>query len=174
MHKLQGMRVDSFRFLPRSFVPLYENVAPLEGEQDIVWAPFEPRLADATIALLSSAGLSVAGEQPPFDLGRERREPTWGDPSYRVIPNDLGDQPLAMSHLHVNNADTLADRNVSLPLDVLNDLAAEGVVGAAARSHFSVMGYQQAGLATWRTQTAPAIVDVLRDEGTDGVILAPV
>jgi hypothetical protein len=168
------MRVDSFRFLPRSFVPLYENVAPLEGEQDVVWAPFAPRLADATIALVSSAGLSVAGEQEPFDLDGERREPSWGDPTHRVIPSDLGDRPLAMSHLHVNNTDTLADRNVSLPLDVLNDMAAEGMVGAATRSHFSVMGYQQAGLETWRTQTAPAIVERLREEGADGVILAPV
>jgi hypothetical protein len=79
-----------------------------------------------------------------------------------------------MSHLHVNNTDTLADRNVSLPIDVLNSLAAEGLVGAAARSHVSVMGYQQAGLEAWRTQTAPAIIELLRDEGADGVILAPV
>ncbi len=168
------MRVDSFRFLPRSFVPLYDNVTPLEAEQDVIWSPFEPRLADATIALISSAGLSVAGDQPPFDLDRERREPTWGDPTHRVIPSDLGDRPLAMNHLHVNNADTLADRNVSLPVDVLNELAADGMAGAAARSHFCVMGYQQAGLETWRTQTAPAIVETLRAEGADGVILAPV
>lgn len=168
------MKVDSFRFLPRSFVPLYENVAPLEGEQAVVWAPFEPRLADATIALLSSAGLSLPPDQEPFDLDRERREPTWGDPSHRVIPSDVGDRALAMSHLHVNNADTLADRNVSLPLDALNELAADSVVGKSARSHFSVMGYQQAGLETWRTQTAPAIVKRLREEGADGVILAPV
>ena len=168
------MRVDSFRFLPRSFVPLYETAEPLEGERDNVWTPFEPRLADATIALISSAGLSVAGEQEPFDLEREKREPTWGDPGYRAIPNDLGERRLAMSHLHVNNADTLADRNVSLPLDVLNDLAAEGFVGAAARAHFSVMGYQQAGLDAWRQETAPAIARQLRDEGADGVILAPV
>jgi hypothetical protein len=168
------MRVDSFRFLPRSFVPLYENARPLDGEQDVVWAPFEPRLGDATVALLTSAGLSVAGRQQPFDLDRERAEPTWGDPTHRVIPHDLGEERLAMSHLHVNNADTLADRNVALPIDVLNELVAGDMVGAAARSHFSVMGYQQAGLEVWRTQTAPAIVDVLRDEGSDGVILAPV
>jgi hypothetical protein len=116
----------------------------------------------------------VAGEQEPFDLDRERGEPGWGDPTHRVIPSALGERALAMSHLHVNNDDTLADRNVSLPLDVLNELAAEGVVGASTRSHYSVMGYQQAGLGTWRTQTAPAIVDLLRDGGADGVILAPV
>jgi hypothetical protein len=36
------------------------------------------------------------------------------------------------------------------------------------------MGYQQAGLEVWRRETAPAIVERLRDEGTDGLILAPV
>jgi D-proline reductase (dithiol) PrdB len=168
------MLVDSFRFLPRSFVPLYENAAPLEGEAAHVWARFEPRLADASIALITSAGLSVEGEQAPFDLDRERREPGWGDPTFRVIRHALGSRQLAMSHLHVNNADTLTDRNVSLPLDILNGLVDESVVGAAAPSHFSVMGYQQSGLHDWRTATAPAIVEALRSDKTSGVILAPV
>ena len=168
------MQVDSFRFLPRSFRPLYETVAPLAGEADEVWTPFRARLGDASIALISSAGLSLAVEQPPFDLDRERRQPSWGDPTYRVIPNDLGDRQLAMSHLHVNNTDTLADRNVSLPVDILNQLAADGIVAAASPSHVSVMGYQQAGLESWRQQTAPAIIELLQAAGADGVILAPV
>ena len=79
-----------------------------------------------------------------------------------------------MSHLHVNNADTLTDRNVSLPVDILDSLVEDNVVGAAAPSHFSVMGFQKSGLHDWRTTTAPAIVDVLRSEQTSGVILAPV
>ena len=54
------------------------------------------------------------------------------------------------------------------------ELVDEGRVGAVAPSHFSVMGYQQAGLEVWRSETAPAIVERLRDEGTDGLILAPV
>lgn len=170
----RGMRVDSFRFLPRSFAELYRNVSPLPDEGDPVWVPFGPRLADASIALLSSAGLHLKGEQEPFDLDRERREPSWGDPTHRVIPHALGERELGMSHLHVNNADTLADRNVSLPVDVLADLVADGVVGRVAPSHFSVMGYQEAGLETWRSSTAPAVVEQLRAEQTDGVILAPV
>lgn len=166
------MIVDSYRFLPRSFLPLYQNAQPMPDESDVVWAPFEPRLADASIALLTSAGLSVPGDQPPFDLDRERAEATWGDPSHRVIPHHHGE--LAMSHLHVNNADVLADNNVALPTDVLDDLVNEGVVGAAAPSHISVMGFQAAGLDVWRNETAPAIVDMLRDQRTDGVVLAPV
>jgi len=166
--------VDSYKFLPRSFVPLYERARPVPEESTPVWAPFTPRLADATVALVTSAGLSLAGAQEPFDLDRERREPTWGDPSFRVLPHDLGERRLVMSHLHVNTADVEADRNVALPVDALDDLVAAGVVGGAAASHVSVMGYQGAGLAVWREETAPAIVEVLRAQGTDGVVLAPV
>jgi hypothetical protein len=166
--------VDSYKFLPRSFIPLYERVDPLPGESGPLWAPFTTRLADASIALLTSAGLSLAGEQQPFDLERERIEPTWGDPSFRVLPHALGDRPLAMSHLHVNDADVRADRNVALPVDALDELVAAGVVGRASPTHISVMGYQEAGLAVWREATAPAIVELLRAQGTDGVVLAPV
>jgi hypothetical protein len=35
------------------------------------------------------------------------------------------------------------------------------------------MGFQQAGLTDWREQTAPEIAAALRDEGADGVVLAP-
>jgi hypothetical protein len=165
--------VDSYRFLPRSFVPMYENPELLPDQTEPVWAPFDARLADASVALLTSAGLSIADEQPPFDLERERREPTWGDPTHRVIPH-LTDARLAMSHLHVDHADALADRNVVLPVDVLEALVQEGRVGSAAPQHVSVMGYQEAALEGWRTRTAPAIVELLRDQRTDGIVLAPV
>ena len=168
------MLVDSYRFLPRSFVPLYEGAQPAPGDDHEVWAPFEPRLADASIALVTSAGLSVAGEQAPFDLDRERREPTWGDPSHRVLPHELGGRRLEMSHLHVNPADVLADRNVALPVDVLDDFVTEGRVGRASPAHVSVMGYQEAGLAEWRARTAPAMVELFRAQQTDGVVFAPV
>jgi D-proline reductase (dithiol) PrdB len=165
--------VDSYRFLPRSFVGIYEQLEPAPGDTEPVWAPFERRLSEASIALLSSAGLSLAGEQTPFDLERERREPEWGDPSHRVIPH-LTEAELVMSHLHVNNTDVLADRNVALPMDGLEDVAREGRIARATAGHVSVMGYQQYGLEEWRTQTAPRIVDLLREEGADGVVLAPV
>lgn len=166
------MLVDSYRFLPRSFVSMYEDPELLPDETDPVWAAFGPRLADASIAIVTSAGLSLE-DQPPFDLDRERREATWGDPTHRVIPHATT-SPLVMSHLHVNDEDVLADRNVALPIDVLDALVTDGIVGAASPAHVSVMGFQEAGLEVWRHETAPAIVDLLRSQGTDGVVLAPV
>jgi D-proline reductase (dithiol) PrdB len=168
------MRVDSFRFLPRSFRPLYEDPPRLPGEDDTVWAPAGKRLADMHLTLLTSAGLYVEGEQQPFDLERERREPTWGDPGWRRLPHYVPQGGLGMAHLHLNHADVLADRNVALPLEVLDELVAEGVVGASTPEHVSVMGYQEHELTGWREATAPAIVELLREQGTDGVVLAPV
>jgi D-proline reductase (dithiol) PrdB len=166
--------VDSYRFLPRSFIPLYEGASPSPGEDGPVWAPFEKRLAEARLALLTSAGLYLTGEQPPFDGDREKAEPTWGDPTHRVLPASVDGTSLAMMHLHVNPDDVLADPEIALPLRGLAALVAEGRVGSVAPRHISVMGYQQAGLEGWRTHTAPAVVDLLRDDGVDGLILAPV
>jgi D-proline reductase (dithiol) PrdB len=166
--------VDSYRFLPRSFIPLYSGATPAPGDDGPVWAPFEKRLADSQIALLTSAGLYLEGEQPPFDGEREKAEPTWGDPTHRVLPAPVEGHELGMMHLHVNHEDVLADPEIALPLGGLAGLVAEGRVGSVAPQHVSVMGYQQAGLEVWRTETAPAIVELLRDQGTDGLILAPV
>jgi len=79
-----------------------------------------------------------------------------------------------MMHLHVNNDDVLADHNIALPSKILAELASDGVVADTTAHHVSVMGYQQAGLDVWRNETAPAIAARLRDDGADGVVLAPV
>jgi hypothetical protein len=162
------MIVDSFRFLPRSFRSGYELPPTTDPP---VWSRFEPRLADATITLLSSAGLYIDATQASFDLDRERAEATWGDPTHRVIPHDH--PPLAMAHLHVNNTDVLADNEVALPVRALDTLVRDGVVGASSADHFSVMGFQ-GDLTHWRTETGPAIVERCRAQGTSGVVLAPV
>ncbi len=168
------MRVDSFRFLPRSFRAFFESPDPLPGETDVVWAPFAPRLADARIALLSTGGLSVCDVQPRFDDERERAEPSWGDPTWRAIPSTVTQGQLDATHLHVNTTDALADHEIVLPMRALDALVHDGIVGSAAAHHYSVMGYQQADLAEWRNTTGPGIVAALRDEAIDGIVFAPV
>ena len=166
------MVVDSYRFLPRSFRPFYEGRGEFPGEEAPAWAPFAKRLAGAKVALLSSAGLYLEGRQPAFDLDGERAEPDWGDPSWRAIPAE-GEGPLGVAHLHINDADLLADPEIALPARLLSQLVSEGVVGAAAANHVAVMGYQDRLLVEWRQTTAPAIVSFLRDQQVDGLVLAP-
>jgi hypothetical protein len=163
--------VDSYRFLPRSFRPLYEGRGPLRGEEGPVWAPFSKRLAEARIALLTSAGLYVRGSQAAFDLDAERGRPEWGDPTWRPIPSSAPE--LGVAHLHINDEDLLADPEIALPRRLLSELASEGVIGGAVDSHIAVMGYQDRSLRDWHSTTAPAIASHLREQGADALVLAP-
>jgi len=167
------MKVDSFRFLPRAFRPLYEGRGPFPGEEDAVWAPFTKRLAESRIALLTSAGLYLRATQESFDLQREQSQPEWGDPTWRRIPADTNRSDLAVAHLHINDEDLLADPEIALPAKALAQLAADGVVGSATPEHISVMGYQERSLEGWRQETLPELIVQLRDQNADGLILAP-
>jgi D-proline reductase (dithiol) PrdB len=168
------MVVDSFKFLPRSFRPLYEGRGPFAGEDEPVWAPFEKRLAESRIALLTSAGIYVKRTQPPFDLVRERTNPDWGDPSWRAIAASTQASDIGVAHLHINDEDLLADPEVALPMRLLDRLAGESVIGGAVAEDVSVMGYQDRTLMDWRTKTAPEVVSHLQSQGADGLVLAPV
>jgi D-proline reductase (dithiol) PrdB len=167
------MLVDSFRFLPRSFRPLYEGRGPFPGEDQPVWAPFEKRLAAARIALLTSAGIFLKDTQPSFDLEREQTNPEWGDPSWRAIPASATAQAIGVAHLHIDDEDLLADPEIALPMHLLDGLTREGVIGGTVAEHVSVMGYQDRTLRDWQSKTAPELVSHLRDQGADALILAP-
>ena len=166
------MIVDSYRFLPRSFRPLYEGRGAFPGEEQPVWTPFVKRLAESRIALLTSAGLHLRSD-PAFDLDTERVRPEWGDPSWRVIPAGAEPEDCAMAHLHINEEDVLADPDICLPARRLRELVAEGVVGSSADAHLAVMGYQDRTLRDWHDKTAPEIASHLRDQQADGIVLAP-
>jgi D-proline reductase (dithiol) PrdB len=167
------VKLDSFRFLPRSFRPLYEGRGPYPGEDASVWAPFEKRLAESRIALLTSAGIYVKDGQAAFDVEHEQTHPDWGDPSWRSIPASSRPGDLRVSHLHINDEDLLADPEIALPAQLLERLAGEGVVGGATAEHLSVMGYQERGLEVWRDKTVRELVAHLHDQAADGLVLAP-
>jgi D-proline reductase (dithiol) PrdB len=166
--------VDSFKFLPRTFRPFYEGRGPFPGEDEPVWAPFEKRLAEARIALLTSAGIYVKESQPSFDLEREQTHPDWGDPTWRSIPAKATADRIGVAHLHINDEDLRADPEIALPMHLLGELAGEGLIGSAVAEHVSVMGYQERTLREWQDTTAPELVTHLRDQVADGLILAPV
>ena len=167
------MIVESFKFLPRTFRPLYEGRGPFPGEEAPVWAPFQKRLAESRIALLTSAGIYLKRSQPSFDLDHEQTHPEWGDPTWRPIPADAKAEDLGVAHLHINDEDLLADPEIALPMHMLGELASEGVAGSSAAEHVAVMGYQDRNLRDWRETTAPALIAHLRGQSADGLILAP-
>ncbi|MEE8421339.1 MAG: glycine/sarcosine/betaine reductase selenoprotein B family protein [Dehalococcoidia bacterium] len=165
------MPVDSFKYLPRSFRAGFEGMAV--QEETAVWSPLAVPVEDATVALLTSAGLYLKESQPPFDVERERREPTWGDPTYRVIARTVRQEEVAAEHLHLNTRDFLIDFNVALPIRAFGQLEGDGAIGRLADEHYAFMGFQERGLEQWRTHAGPDVAQRLKDAGVHALVLAP-
>ena len=122
-----------------------------------------PPLSQRRVAIVSSAGLVVRGESP--FRGR--------DADYRVIPAATKADELLISHISINFDRTgfHEDWSVVFPLDRLRELAAEGMIGGVASTHYSFMG------ATDPVEMEPYARELagrLKQDGVDAAILPPV
>ena len=166
------MPVDSFRYLPR-LISRYYKLSRVDRELPIPWTPLSGPLNDARFGLVTSGGLYHRGHEPPFDLEREAREPTWGDPSFRTLPAGIAPEEVGVAHHHIYADDILADVNILLPLDRFGELAGEGCIGSLAEHAYSFMGYQgfPADLSGWKEVYGPQVTQRLLAEGVDCVLL---
>jgi D-proline reductase (dithiol) PrdB len=122
-----------------------------------------PALSQRRVAIVSSAGLVVRGEDP--FRGR--------DPDFRAIPATTKPENLLCSHISINfdRNGFQEDWNVVFPLDLLNELATEGTIGSVADTHYSFMG------ATDPVQMEPYARELagrLKADAVDAVVLPPV
>ena len=166
-----NFRIDGYKFLPKSMIPEFRDLA-YQADEVIKAAP-AVALKDARVALLTSGGLYVKDRQESFDLDRERRDPFWGDPTYRIIPRALRKSDVAVAHLHLNPDDIVADYNVALPLEAFAELENEGIIGALAENNYSFMGYQGSSMDAWRDTYGPELARRLKEERVNLLILAP-
>ncbi|MEE2777146.1 MAG: glycine/sarcosine/betaine reductase selenoprotein B family protein [Acidobacteriota bacterium] len=122
-----------------------------------------PPLAEATVALVTSAGLQREGDK------------IWsgGDESFRVFASDERDLTFSQMSNNFDRSGIAADFNVAYPIDRLEELAAEGTIGAVAPRHLSFMGALQT-VSTIISDTGIAAAKQLRDDGVDIVVLTPV
>ena len=121
-----GHEVDPWRFAGGFLTRVLSAQIPDEPSHDpIPWAPVAKPLAESRVALLSSSGLSQAGDEP-FDMDGERKRPTWGDPSWRRMAADADRAGIQANHLHIDTGYVERDLNVALPIDHLRELAVAG------------------------------------------------
>ena len=165
------MPVDSFKFLPRSIAAYYQTLV-VQKADPIPWAPLARPVREARFSLVTTAGIYVKDVEQPFDAEREKREPMWGDPTYRRIPRDVRQEQIAAAHLHINHRDLLEDVNTVLPVNRLAELEADGVIGSLAPTSYSFMGFQP-NTTEWRERYVPEVAGLLKDEAVDAVLLAP-
>jgi D-proline reductase (dithiol) PrdB len=134
----------------------------------VPWAPLARPLASCRVALVTSAGVHVAGD-PPFDM----QDPD-GDPSFRTIPADVPRERLTITHRYYDHSAADRDVNVVLPIDRLREACAAGRVGAVAPRIYSFMGHVDGRhVRTLVDVTAPEVARRLVADGADAAVLTP-
>ena len=165
------MAIDSYRFLDFASRQIMKAWAARKDAEVIPFTPLSKPLRGCTVAIVSTAGVA-RNDDRPFDQDGERRNPWWGDPSFRTIPLGTTEQEIELYHLHIDPRFGKADLDVVLPMRRLAELAAEGFVGRPSPTHYSMMGYilEPKELVE---ETAPAIALQMRAEQVDAAVLVP-
>jgi D-proline reductase (dithiol) PrdB len=165
------MIMDSYRYLDFISRQVIRAWVERERPRPIPWTPLPKPLARSKVALVSSAGIALRSDTP-FDQEGERRNPWWGDPSFRVVPHGATAADVRLYHMHIDTRFGEEDLDVVLPAQRLAELARDGVVGGVARSHYSIMGYILRPKELEEV-TAPAIAARMKEEGVDAAVLVP-
>jgi len=164
--------VNGFRFLPPSLKSWVQTFIPEEEfKGSIPWTPMSKRLSQTTIALVTSAGISLRSD-PPFDMEREKREPIWGDRSFRTIPRETTEKDIEVNHLHINTTYVKQDINVMLPLARMAEFERERVIGRLAPTAYSFYGFQWQN-TDFLNEAIKPISKRMKVEGVEAVLLTP-
>ena len=125
-----------------------------------------PALAHRRVAIVTTAGLHIRGDRT-FGAGTAGMD-------YRVIPGDVASGDLIMSHQSVNfdRSGFQEDWNVVFPLDRLNELVRDKLVGASAAFHYSFMG--AVSPVTLYEPKARELAALLKKDRVDALVLSPV
>lgn len=167
------MTIDSSRFLDFASARILRVWAARDAREPrtIPWTPLVKPLSECTVALVSTAGVARRDDRP-FDEDGERRNPWWGDPGWRAIPQGSTEADVDLHHLHIDRRFGRQDLDVVLPMRRLGELAAEGVVKRAPSVHYSIMGYQLRTEALERETAAQIAADMSARE-VDAAVLVP-
>lgn len=121
-----------------------------------------PPLAEATVAIVTTAALAHPGEP-------------WADQTHDYRLFDRHDENLLIAHNSTNfdRSGFALDRNVVYPIDRLVELEREGRLGRVAPRHASFIG-STFELGTFLLDTGPRLASELRRDGVDVALLTPV
>lgn len=130
------------------------------------FTPLRRPLSESRVALVGSAGVHLE-DQAPFHVTTAA-----GDPTFRLLPDDLELRKLRFTHTHYDTTSAEQDPNTVFPLERLHEAAAAGRIGATSPVHIGMMGFNPDPTPIAET-TAPAVAEVLAEAGVDVVVLVP-
>lgn len=159
-----------------SFLDVEKDFVRRKVLADFEWTRFEQAtesnpiakpITDCKVALVVTAGAYLRESQPRFDV----KNPL-GDDSFRIIPSGTAPEEIALAHPGYDTRRAMQDLDTVFPYQLLNKLAAQGVIGEAAPTHVSFMGFVPCPeRLIWKN--APQVGRLLMDDGVDLAILVP-
>ena len=156
--------ITRFPSLAKRFTASYQPQTSL----DIPWTPATTALNQATIALVTTAGVHHR-DQDPFDM----KDPD-GDPSYRTIDLRKPLSSLMITHDYYDHADADRDINIIFPVERLKEFEQEGLIGHVADLHYGFMGHITGRhIPTLINKTGRDVALRLKKDKVDIVLLTP-
>ncbi len=129
-------------------------------------ARLDKPLADARLTFISSAGVQPKGTLP-FDVVHPV-----GDYTFRRVPSDASPSDLEIHQLKYPTDGANRDLNVIFPIERLQALAADGLVGGLTSSFFSFIGYNM-DVKRLEATLAEDIADAVVADHAEIALLAP-
>lgn len=132
------------------------------------WTPLPQELSQSKLALVTTAGLHRRGDTPFIT------DPQGGDASYRVIPSHTKASDILQSHASIGFDHTAIyrDINVTFPLDRLQELVQQGVLGSLSPYYYSFMGALR-NPRRLLEETGPEVAKRLKEDTVDVVLITP-
>ncbi|MCA1555334.1 MAG: hypothetical protein LC747_01465 [Acidobacteria bacterium] len=115
--------------------------------------------------------VSTAGVQPKGTLPFDTVHPV-GDYTFRRVPSGASPRELDIHQLKYPTHGAARDLNVIFPIERLQELTAEGTVGALTPNFFSFIGYNMDAERLERT-LAEEIADAVAADGADVALMSP-
>ncbi len=129
-------------------------------------AHLKKSLSEARLTFVSSAGVQPR-KTMPFDVVHPV-----GDYSFRRVASSSVPSDLEIHQIKYPTNGAARDLNVIFPIERLQELAAEGVIGGLTPNFFSFIGYQM-DPPTFEQTLAEELADAVVAEGADMALLCP-
>ena len=139
----------------------------IEKDDFVPLAALQKPLAESRLTLISSCGVHAKAD-PPLDVCHP-----FGDFRFRRVPSSSRHEDLIIHQLKYPHDDADVDINVIFPIERLQELASEGVLGGLTESFFSFIGYNMDPERFERTVAHDIAEAVVREERADIALLAP-
>jgi D-proline reductase (dithiol) PrdB len=139
----------------------------IEKDDFVTLVELRKPLSESRLTFITSCGVH-AKIDPPLDVCHP-----FGDFRFRRVPSTSRHEDLIIHQLKYPHDDADVDINVIFPIERLQELASEGVLGSLTANFFSFIGYNMDSERFERTVAHDIAEAVVLEERADIALLAP-